>query len=77
MELGFKTGYHTPTSLKMPSDSLIHNALQLAFQSKCFAGLTPSHGGVRSRNFSNFTLVYLFLYEYESINANLNDMGCS
>ena len=50
----FKTGYLTLSSLKMPSDSLIQNAQQLAFQSQCFAGLTSSQDGVLSWNFLKF-----------------------
>ena len=36
-----------------------------------------SHGGVQSWKFLNFTLVYLFWYNYQSNKANLDNMGCT
>ena len=35
--------------------------------------ILKGHGGVKSWNFFNFILAYLFWYMYESNNANLDD----
>ena len=68
VELGSKTGYHTLTRLKMPSDMPA-----VSIPSQYYADITFCPGGVPSLKFSNFTMAYLFCHMYESNKTNLDD----